>query len=74
MTLILDSQSVKGPETVSRATRGFDAGKKMNVRKRHLVVDTKGLPTAGIPRSPAGLIILKVSTITLALPWPEPRP
>ena len=37
----LDSQSVK---TVSgRGVRGFDAGKKVNGRKRHLLVDTLGL-------------------------------
>ncbi|GII59072.1 transposase [Planotetraspora thailandica] len=41
---VIDSQSVKGAETVSRATRGYDAGKKINGRKRHLVVDTRGLP------------------------------
>lgn len=44
VTLIADSQSVKGAETVSKATRGYDAGKKINGRKRHLAVDTKGLP------------------------------
>jgi transposase len=44
VTLIVDSQSVKAAETVSRATRGYDAGKKINGRKRHLAVDTKGLP------------------------------
>ncbi|MFJ3439512.1 IS5 family transposase [Streptomyces cyaneofuscatus] len=41
---VIDSQSVKAAETVSKATRGFDAGKKINGRKRHLVVDTRGLP------------------------------
>ncbi|MBM7087299.1 IS5 family transposase [Streptomyces sp. S12] len=41
---VIDSQSVKAAETVSRATRGYDAGKKINGRKRHLVVDTRGLP------------------------------
>lgn len=44
MTLIVDSQSVKGAETVSKGTRGFDAGKKVNGRKRHIAVDTLGLP------------------------------
>lgn len=44
MTLIVDSQSVKGAETVSKGTRGFDAGKKINGRKRHIAVDTLGLP------------------------------
>lgn len=41
---VIDSQSVKAAETVSKATRGYDAGKKINGRKRHLVVDTRGLP------------------------------
>jgi transposase len=40
---IVDSQSVKGADTVSRATRGYDAGKKINGRKRHIVCDTIGL-------------------------------
>lgn len=40
---IVDSQSVKGADTVSASTRGFDAGKKINGRKRHIVVDTVGL-------------------------------
>lgn len=39
----LDAQSVKGADTVGRKTRGYDAGKKVNGRKRHLVVDTIGL-------------------------------
>ncbi|ONK09571.1 IS5 family transposase [Streptomyces sp. MP131-18] len=41
---VIDSQSIRAAETVSRATRGYDAAKKVNGRKRHLVVDTKGLP------------------------------
>jgi transposase len=41
---VIDSQSVKAADTVSKATRGYDAGKKSNGRKRHLVVDTRGLP------------------------------
>ncbi len=40
---IVDSQSVKGADTVGAASRGFDAGKKINGRKRHIVVDTIGL-------------------------------
>ena len=40
---IVDSQSVKGADTVSKATRGYDAGKKINGRKRHIVTDTIGL-------------------------------
>lgn len=41
---VIGSQSVKAAETVSKTTLGYDAGKKINGRKRHLVVDTPGLP------------------------------
>jgi transposase len=40
---IIDSQSVKGADTVPRKTRGYDAGKKVNGRKRFIVTDTLGL-------------------------------
>ena len=40
---IIDSQSVKAAETVARPGRGYDAGKKINGRKRHIAVDTIGL-------------------------------
>jgi len=38
---IIDSQSVKTTEM--GGPRGYDAGKKVNGRKRHIVVDTLGL-------------------------------
>ncbi len=38
---VLDSQSVKTTETPG--VRGYDAGKKVNGRKRHIIVDTMGL-------------------------------
>lgn len=41
---VIDSQSVKAAETVGRNSRGYDPGKRINGRKRHLVVDLYGLP------------------------------
>ncbi len=38
---IIDSQSVKTPDQAGE--RGYDAGKKVSGRKRHLAVDTLGL-------------------------------
>ncbi|MGH7753334.1 MAG: IS5 family transposase, partial [Gemmatimonadales bacterium] len=40
--------SVRGAETVPAASRGYDAGKRVNGRKRHIVVDTLGLLLAVI--------------------------
>jgi transposase len=40
---IIDSQSVRAAETVARGSRGYDAGKKVSGRKRHIAVDTIGL-------------------------------
>lgn len=39
---IVDSQSIKGAEWAGASTRGFDNGKKINGRKRHLAVDVEG--------------------------------
>lgn len=39
---IVDSQSVKAAETVGAGSRGFDSGKKINGRKRHIAVDVEG--------------------------------
>ena len=43
---MIDSQSVKTTE--AGGPRGYDAGKKINGRKRHLLVDTMGLLIAAI--------------------------
>lgn len=40
---VIDSASVRAAETVGAASRGYDAGKKINGRKRHIAVDTLGL-------------------------------
>jgi transposase len=73
---IIDSQSVRGADTVPTRSRGYDAGKKVNGRKRHIAVDTHGLllaivvTMAGIQDRDAGLRLLatlraRFSTITL---------
>ncbi|QKV97195.1 IS5 family transposase [Streptomyces sp. NA02950] len=40
---VIDSQSAKGTSTVEAATSGYDSGKKIKGRKRHIMVDTLGL-------------------------------
>ena len=40
---VIDSQSVKAADTVGKDSRGYDAGKKVNGRKRFIVTDTLGL-------------------------------
>jgi transposase len=40
---VIDSQSVKAAEQVAGSGRGYDAGKKINGRKRHIAVDAIGL-------------------------------
>lgn len=41
---IVDAQSVKNTESTEK--KGYDAGKKISGIKRHIVVDTNGLPHA----------------------------
>lgn len=40
---VIDSQSVKAADTVAKDSRGYDAGKKIEGRKRHIAVDVMGL-------------------------------
>ena len=51
---VIDSQSVKMTE--QRGEWGYDAGKKMKGRKRHILVDTMGL------RQPLSLVERAAST------------
>ncbi|MFJ3308273.1 transposase [Streptomyces sp. NPDC086549] len=43
---IVDSQSVRAAANIPRPTSGWDGGKKVGGRKRHLVVDCLGLVLA----------------------------
>ena len=67
---IIDSQSVKAP---AARTRGYDAGKKISGRKRHIAVDTDGrllmvnLTTADISDSAGAQVIL--DAIRKRWPW-----
>lgn len=62
---VLDSQSAK--TDVEAASRGYDAGKKVKGRKRHLLVDTLGLvlvawiTTAGVQDRDAAAAVLPLA-------------
>jgi transposase len=61
---VIDSQSVKAADTVGAATSGFDGGKKIKGRKRHVAVDSNGwllavlVTAASVQDGPAGLQLL----------------
>jgi transposase len=40
---VIDSQSLRAADTVGADRRGYDAGKRVNGTKRHVVVDTVGM-------------------------------
>jgi hypothetical protein len=39
---VIDSQTVRAADTVPTASSGYDGGKKIKGRKRHVAVDTGG--------------------------------
>jgi transposase len=65
---ILDAQAVKAADTVGTASRGYDAAKRINGRKRHLAVDTDGLvlalmvTAASVQDRDGGLALLRLLT------------
>ncbi|MDX3249162.1 transposase [Streptomyces sp. ME18-1-4] len=73
VAVILDSQSVKGAETVGQDTRGFDGGKLINGRKRHLAVDMRGMTLAVMvtPAAPHDSIPARDQLFRLRLTHPE---
>ncbi len=77
---MIDSASIRGADTVPAASRGYDAGKRVNGRKRHLAVDTGGLllavvvTIAGIQNRDGAhrlLAALRAKFSTMALVWAD---
>ncbi len=77
---MIDSQSVKADAVVGADSRGFDGGKLINGRKRHVVVDTLGLllgvmvTSADIgDRAAAHVLLARVAAAyhRLALVWAD---
>lgn len=71
---------MKAAETVSKDTRGYDAAKAVNGRKRHLAVDTKGplvdvlvTPADTTDRDAARLLLarLRVAHPEITLIWAD---
>ena len=67
---IIDSQSVKN--TCTAEEKGYDAGKKISGIKRHIAVDTQGMPhaiyitTANISDREGGLLMIETSKENLS--------
>lgn len=77
---VIDSQSVKADAVVGADSRGFDGGKLINGRKRHVVVDTLGLllgvmvTAADVgDRAAAQVLLAQVAAVhhRLALIWAD---
>ncbi len=67
--LIIDAQSVSNTDSASQ--KGYDAGKKVSGIKKHIAVDTQGLPhaigitTANVTDRSGALTLLSVYQETL---------
>jgi transposase len=77
---VIDSASVRGADTVPACSRGYDAGKRVNGRKRHIAVDTGGLllavvvTIAGIQDRDGAVRLLaqlRARFSTIALVWAD---
>ncbi|QIY59063.1 IS5 family transposase [Streptomyces sp. RPA4-5] len=77
---VIDSQSVKADAVVGADSRGYDGGKQINGRKRHVVVDTLGLPLGVMvtaadvgDRTAAQVLLAQVAAAhhRLALVWAD---
>ncbi len=67
--IIIDAQSVKNTDTARE--KGYDAGKKVSGIKRHIAVDTNGLPhalsvtTANVTDRDGAIVMLKSHQVNL---------
>ncbi len=67
---IIDAQSVKNTDTAEN--KGYDAGKKVSGIKRHIAVDTQGLPhaihitTADVTDRAGAIMMFEAAKINLA--------
>ena len=77
---VIDSQSVKAADTVGAATSGFDGGKKIKGRKRHVAVDSNGwllavlVTAASVQDRDAGhrlVALLRERFSTITLVWAD---
>lgn len=77
---VIDSQSVKAADTVGAATSGYDGGKKIKGRKRHIAVDSNGwlltvlVTAAGVQDRDGGhrlLALLRERFSTITLVWAD---
>jgi transposase len=77
---IIDSQTVRGADTVPNTSSGYDAGKKTKGRKRHIAVDTMGLLLAVVVTAAsiqdrdgahALLALLRERFSTVSLVWAD---
>ena len=77
---VIDSQTVRAADTVPTASSGYDGGKKIKGRKRHVAVDTGGLLLAVVVttaslQDPAGAFritaALRGAFSTITLVWAD---
>jgi transposase len=77
---VIDSQSLRGAETVGAARRGYDAGKRVNGTKRHIGVDVLGLllavvvTGAGVQDRDGAMPLLermRAACLRIALVWAD---
>jgi transposase len=77
---VIDSQSVRAADTVPASSRGWDNGKKVGGRKRHIAVDCLGLLLAVVVTAASTqdrqaahplLVLLRQRCSTISLVWAD---